>query len=96
VTIDGLVGRFAQRITDGFLYGDFQFAIDSRSPDFLRRGVFALNNAPTAPSHAALGLPAPHRTDVRSAPQDRLSAGLLMLGGAPPAAAALCARRSGG
>jgi FAD/FMN-containing dehydrogenase len=41
VTIDGLVGRFAQRITDGFLYGDFQFAIDSRSPDFLRRGVFS-------------------------------------------------------
>jgi FAD/FMN-containing dehydrogenase len=30
---------FAERIDDGFLYGDFQFAIDSASPDFLQRGI---------------------------------------------------------
>ena len=41
-TIDGLPGAFAERIRDGFLYGDFQYAIDKRSPDeYLRRGVFS-------------------------------------------------------
>ncbi len=30
-----------QRILDGYLYGDFQFAIDPGSEDFLRKGVFA-------------------------------------------------------
>jgi len=30
-----------QRIRDGYMYGDFQFAIDPASPDYLRRGVFA-------------------------------------------------------
>ena len=33
--------RFAERIADGFLYGDFQFSIDEKSPDFLRVGVFS-------------------------------------------------------
>ena len=33
--------RFAERITDGFLYGDFQFSIDEKSPDFLKLGVFS-------------------------------------------------------
>jgi FAD/FMN-containing dehydrogenase len=32
---------FDERISDGFLYGDFQFATDSDSTDFLRRGVFS-------------------------------------------------------
>lgn len=32
---------FEQRIKDGFLYGDFQFAIDSARPSFLHRGVFS-------------------------------------------------------
>jgi len=32
---------FAQRIREGFLYGDFQFAIDPESDDFLSRGIFA-------------------------------------------------------
>jgi FAD/FMN-containing dehydrogenase len=41
VGIDELVAAFEQRIADGFLYGDFQFAIDERSTDFLRRGVFS-------------------------------------------------------
>jgi FAD/FMN-containing dehydrogenase len=39
--VDGLIPAFERRIRDGFLYGDFQFAIDERSPLFLRRGVFS-------------------------------------------------------
>jgi FAD/FMN-containing dehydrogenase len=39
--IDDLGERFNQRIRDGFLYGDFQFAIDDTSDDFLRTGVFS-------------------------------------------------------
>jgi len=39
--IEGLSSAFADRIREGFLYGDFQYAIDERSPDFLRRGVFS-------------------------------------------------------
>ena len=39
--IDDLVKRFNERINDGFLYGDFQFAIDDTSEDFLRTGVFS-------------------------------------------------------
>ena len=34
-----LEGLFAQRIDEGFLYGDFQFAIDPASPHFLQHGV---------------------------------------------------------
>src|SRR5438132_546792 len=41
-TVDEIPGAFAERIRDGFLYGDFQYAIDDLSPDdFLRRGVFS-------------------------------------------------------
>lgn len=40
-TVDGLARRFTERISDGFLYGDFQFAIDSASDGFLRAGVFS-------------------------------------------------------
>ena len=40
-TVDNLVQRFNERINDGFLYGDFQFAIDDTSGDFLRTGVFS-------------------------------------------------------
>jgi FAD/FMN-containing dehydrogenase len=36
-----LPAAFAARIADGFTYGDFQFAIDNDSPEFLRRGVFS-------------------------------------------------------
>ena len=39
--IDDVMAAFEQRIADGFLYGDFQFAIDEKSEDFLRRGVFS-------------------------------------------------------
>jgi FAD/FMN-containing dehydrogenase len=39
--LDGLMEAFDNRITQGFLYGDFQFAIDPASDEFLRRGVFS-------------------------------------------------------
>lgn len=55
-SLDGLVGAFSERIGKGYLYGDFQCAIDSKSDDFLRRGVFACDQPlpdntpmPTAP-----------------------------------------------
>jgi FAD/FMN-containing dehydrogenase len=33
--------RFEDRIKQKFLYGDFQFSVDEKSPDFLQRGVFS-------------------------------------------------------
>jgi FAD/FMN-containing dehydrogenase len=39
--IEGLPRAFSERIRDGHLYGDFQYSIDERSDDFLRRGVFS-------------------------------------------------------
>ncbi len=36
-----LMPAFEKRIGEGFLYGDFQFAIDDRSEEFLERGVFS-------------------------------------------------------
>jgi FAD/FMN-containing dehydrogenase len=33
--------RFEERIAQKFLYGDFQFSVDERSPDFLQLGVFS-------------------------------------------------------
>ena len=39
--VDDVMEAFEQRIADGFLYGDFQFSIDEKSEDFLRRGVFS-------------------------------------------------------
>lgn len=41
ITVDQLMKSFDQRIADGHLYGDFQFAIDPASDDFLHRGVFS-------------------------------------------------------
>ncbi len=41
VEADSLIERFTARIADGCLYGDFQFATDSASPDFLRRGILS-------------------------------------------------------
>ena len=41
IDIEDLMAAFDGRIADGFLYGDFQFAIDNASPRFLRRGVFS-------------------------------------------------------
>src|SRR6059058_613824 len=36
-----LTRRFEERIAQKFLYGDFQFSVDEKSPDFLQRGVFS-------------------------------------------------------
>ena len=38
---EGLMDAFAERIAEGFLYGDFQFSTDPSSDGFLRRGVLA-------------------------------------------------------
>jgi FAD/FMN-containing dehydrogenase len=38
--LDGLPAALGERVRDGFLYGDFQYAVDENSGDFLRRGVF--------------------------------------------------------
>jgi len=38
---DGLMRAFDGRIHSGFLYGDFQFAVDPASEDFLHKGVFS-------------------------------------------------------
>lgn len=39
--VEGLMDALDQRIADGYLYGDFQYAIDPKSDDFMRRGVFS-------------------------------------------------------
>ena len=36
-----IVDRFEERIREGYLYGDFQFATDSNRDSFLQRGVFS-------------------------------------------------------
>ncbi|HET9359531.1 MAG TPA: FAD-binding oxidoreductase, partial [Vicinamibacterales bacterium] len=38
---DGIIDRFEERIRDGYLYGDYQFATDSTRESFLGRGVFS-------------------------------------------------------
>jgi FAD/FMN-containing dehydrogenase len=38
---DGIIDRFEERIRDGYLYGDYQFATDSTRDSFLGRGVFS-------------------------------------------------------
>jgi FAD/FMN-containing dehydrogenase len=40
-TADRLIARFDERIADGYAFGDFQFALDPRSTDFLHRGIFS-------------------------------------------------------
>ncbi|MFC0253198.1 FAD-binding oxidoreductase [Massilia consociata] len=39
--LDDLMPAFAQRIAAGYAFGDFQFAIDPASRDFMERGVFS-------------------------------------------------------
>jgi FAD/FMN-containing dehydrogenase len=39
--LDQLIDAFDERIAAGYAYGDFQFAIDPASDDFLQRGVFS-------------------------------------------------------
>jgi FAD/FMN-containing dehydrogenase len=57
--VDQLAGLFEARAEDGFLYGDFQFAVDPGSADFLRRGVFSCyrpvgDDVPVPAAQAAL------------------------------------------
>lgn len=39
--VSELAARFAQRISDGFVYGDLQFRIDPDAPGFLDEGIFS-------------------------------------------------------
>jgi FAD/FMN-containing dehydrogenase len=41
ISASNLPKRFEERIAQSFLYGDFQFSVDEKSPDFLQRGVFS-------------------------------------------------------
>ncbi len=41
IDVDDLMPAFAQRIAEGFLYGDCQFSTDMPSETFLKTGVFA-------------------------------------------------------
>ena len=41
VEIEDVIPVLHRRVDDGFLYGDFQFAIDSDNDDFLRRGIIS-------------------------------------------------------
>src|SRR6058998_2457843 len=41
IRADDLPKRFEERIAQNFLYGDFQFSVAEKSPDFLQRGVFS-------------------------------------------------------
>ncbi|MBI3454777.1 MAG: FAD-binding oxidoreductase [Candidatus Rokubacteria bacterium] len=41
IDVERLMPAVEQRIADGFLYGDFQYATDTASDDFLRKGVFS-------------------------------------------------------
>ncbi len=60
VSIDELMQRFEDRIGDGYLYGDCQFSIDPKSPDYLRKGVFSCyrpvdDSTPVPSSQKVLG-----------------------------------------
>ena len=57
ITLDELMPALKERIAAGDLYGDFQFAIDERSPDFLHRGVFSCYR----PVEESRPMPASHR-----------------------------------
>jgi len=41
IEVEELLPSFEQRIAEGFLFGDFQYAIDNPSDGFLRKGVFS-------------------------------------------------------
>lgn len=62
ITLDRVMGALQERIAAGYLYGDFQFSIDERSPDFLHRGVFSCYR-PVADHRV---MPAPQR-ELRAA-----------------------------
>jgi FAD/FMN-containing dehydrogenase len=49
---ESLVAEFQNRIDSGCLFGDFQFAIDPASDDFLRKGVFSCYEPAEFTSHS--------------------------------------------
>jgi FAD/FMN-containing dehydrogenase len=53
IDVDDLASLFDRRIADGFLYGDCQFVIDSRSGDFLDKGILSCYR----PTHAGAQIP---------------------------------------
>ena len=60
-SIEGLIAAFDERVRSGFLYGDFQFATDPDSDEFLSTGVFscyrpAPDDAPVPADQRALSL----------------------------------------
>ncbi|WP_455388258.1 FAD-binding oxidoreductase [Petrachloros mirabilis] len=57
VQIDDVMKRFEQRIAEGFVFGDCQFAIDPASKDFLSRGIFSCYK----PVDLAMPIPAGQR-----------------------------------
>ena len=59
--VEDVIDAFDQRIADGFLFGDFQFAIDPNGDDFLRSGVFSCyrpvpDETPIPPNQRVLSL----------------------------------------
>jgi len=48
---EDLSEKFSQCISEGCLYGDFQFSIDETSPDFLRKGVFSCYRPTEKPAY---------------------------------------------
>ncbi|OGY62752.1 MAG: hypothetical protein A3G58_02385 [Candidatus Colwellbacteria bacterium RIFCSPLOWO2_12_FULL_46_17] len=41
IGIETLIDLFKKRISEGFLYGDFQFSIDEKNDDFMHKGVLS-------------------------------------------------------
>lgn len=60
--IEDIPNAFSERIRDGYLYGDFQFATDSGRDSFLRRGVFSCYQ-PVDPSTPLTQNPTRFHTD---------------------------------
>ncbi len=60
--IEELAPAFEERIAAGFTYGDFQYATDPDSGDFLRKGVFSC--------YRPVAADAPMREDQRSLSED--------------------------
>ncbi len=42
IEVKDFIPLVSKRISEGFLYGDFQFAIDPVSDDFMKRGIYSL------------------------------------------------------
>ncbi len=57
IPVENLMSAFEQRIADGFLFGDYQYATDPSSGDFLRQGVFSCYR----PAEASRQVPERHK-----------------------------------